>query len=239
MNEPQALLELQGIDVEVLRANKRLDSLPEKTAILEVRAKAREVAEMGEKAGMLVRKLEAELKARQDEISTLNEKLSAEQTKIMETTDHRAVQSITREMDGFRRRVDKLEMESLQYMERIDKARAQAGKIDEAKASLAQKEAGLIARFRAVGGELQKEIAALEAKRAKAAGSVSADVLARYEAARGSKGGIGVGRLEGDSCTACRMSLPAERLKELTSGPDIGTCPQCRRPIVVRGGDDR
>jgi len=238
MNEPSALLELQGIDVEVLRAKKRLDSLPEKTAILEIRAKGREVAEMGTKAGMLVRKLEAELKARQDEIATLGEKLAHEQTKVMETTDHRAVQSITREMDGFRRRVDKLEMESLQFMERIEKARVQTDKIDEAKASLGAKEAALIERFKAVGGELQNEIAALEAKRAKIAGAVSADVLKRYESARESKGGIGVGKLEGDSCSACRMSLPAERLKQLTTGPDIGICPQCRRPIVVRGGDE-
>ena len=80
----------------------------------------------------------------------------------MATTDHRAVQSITREMDGLRRRQDKMEMESLQLMERIDKATAQTLKIDEALTQLAAKDAHLCARFKTVGGALQTEIADME-----------------------------------------------------------------------------
>jgi predicted nucleic acid-binding Zn-ribbon protein len=237
MNEPSALLELQATDVEILRAAKRLDELPEKKAILEIRAKQREVAVMRDKAEMLVRKLEAELKARQDEISTLTEKIAAEQAKIMETTDHRQVQALTREMDGLRRRVDKLEMESLQYMERADKAKGQVATIGQALEQLAEKETGLIDRFKTVGGELQSQIAKLEARRKKTARTLDPDLLKRYEAARASKGGIGVGKLEEATCSACRMSLPAERVRDLVEGPDVAVCPECRRLIVVRTGE--
>lgn len=237
MSEAAALLELQAIDVEIIRAKKRLDELPEKTAILQARAKLREVAMMRDKAGMLVRKLEAELKARQDEISTLAEKIDVEQKRVMETTDHRQVQAITREMDGLRRRTDKLEMESLQYMERVDKATAQVAHIEEVLGQLAEKETALVDRFKTVGGQLQKEIAALEKRRKKDAAQLSADVLKRYEAARESKGGVGVGKLDDVTCSACRMSLPAERIQDLTNGPDISICPQCRRLIVVRTGE--
>lgn len=234
MNEAAALLELQGIDVEILRANKRLDTLPEKQAILEVRAKQREIGQMRAKAEMLVRKLEAELKARQDEMTTLAEKIDGEQAKVMATTDHRQVQAITREMDGLRRRNDKLEMESLQYMERIDKANAQLGKIDEALAGLAGKEQTLIGQFKQVGGELQEEIARLESRRTSVAKGVGEKLLATYEYGRESKGGIGVGLLEESACTACRMALPAEKVRDLQAGPDVGLCPQCKRLIVVR-----
>ena len=237
MAEADALLQLQSIDLEVMRSKKRLDELPEKAAILAARAKQRQVTELKAKADMLVRKLEAELKARQDEISTLTAKIDAEQTKIMQTTDHRAVQSYTREMDGLRRRVDKLEMESLQYMERIDKAKTQVSTIDSALQDLAAKEAGLIERFKVVGGEIQSHIAKQEADRSTVAASISADILAKYETSRETKAGVGVGRLVKDSCTACHMSLPAERIRDLESGPDIGTCPQCRRLIVVRAED--
>lgn len=236
MQEAEALLELQSIDIEIMRANKRLEELPEKRAILEVRAKQREVGAMREKAELLVRKLESEIKARQDEVTLLNDKIAAEQTKIMSTTDHRQVQSLTREMDGLRRRVDKLEMESMQFMERSEKAQAQVATIGDALSQLADKEAGLIDRFKSVGGELQQEIAKLEAKRIKLAATLSAETLRRYEAARAAKGGVGVGRLENDTCTACRMALPAERVRDLTNGDDIGVCPQCRRLIVVRTG---
>lgn len=238
MNESAALLELQTTDVEIMRATKRLEDLPEKKAILEARAKQREIANMQAKASMLVRKLESELKARQDEIATLTEKLGEEQAKVMATADHRQVQAITREMDGLRRRVDKLEMESLQYMERIDKAKAQVDTIAEALQTIADKESELIEHYKAVGGQIQGEISQLEARRKSIEAHVSADLLSRYEAARANKGGIGVGKLENDTCTACRMSLPAQRVKALHEGEDVGVCPECRRLIVVRTGDE-
>lgn len=238
MSEASALLELQSLDLEILRAKKRLEELPEKRAILEVRNKQREVAELRHKADLLVAKLTSDLKAHQDEISTLTEKIAAEQTKVMETTDHRAVTSITREMDGLKRRQDKIEMESLALMERIDKAKTQTATIDGALSQLAEKESAAVARFKSVGGALQREIATFEADRQAVADKLPKDTLARYETVRASKGGVGVGRLEGDACSACRMSLPAERVRELQTGPDVAVCPQCRRILVVRSDNE-
>ena len=238
MTEAASLLELQRLDLEILRGKKRLEELPEKQAILDLRHKLRDVAVLRHKAEVLVGKLKADLKAHQDEIASLTEKLDAEQAKVMQTTDHRAVASLTREMDGLRRRRDKLEMESLGLMDRIEKASAQAEKIDAAMAQLTENEAAAIAQYKSVGGALQNEIAGYETERGAAAKSLSAELLAKYEAARESKGGVGVGRLDGDSCSACRMSLPAERLGELAAGPDVGVCPHCHRLIVVRTGDE-
>lgn len=234
----QTLLDLQTADVEIIRAEKRLEELPEKRAILEARAKIKETSALRDKVSMLERKLSAELKLRQDEITMLGTKIAAEQGKIMHTTDHRQIQALTREMDGLRRRVDKLEMESMQYMERIEKATSQVATVEAHLAKMVKAEADLVARFRSVGGALQEEIAAFKAERERLAHTVDAQLLASYEAARDSKGGgIGVGRLEGDACTACRMSLPATRVQVLRDGPDVGVCPQCRRLIVVRTGE--
>lgn len=230
-----ALLDLQRIDVEIIRARKRLEELPEKTAILELRVKIKEIVALSSKASMLVRKLEAELKARQDEMSSLADRIEAEQAKIMSTTDHRQIQSLTREMDGLKRRFDKLEMESLQYMERIEKAGEQLGTVTEHESKLRERDGVLVEQYKAAGAAIQKEIGALEAQRSRTGAQIEPELLKRYETVRDTKGGVGVGRLDGEACTACRMTLPAERVRELTSGPDIGVCPQCRRLIVVRG----
>jgi len=238
MTQAASLLALQDLDVEIMRAKKRLDELPEKREILAVRQKIRDVTSLHGKADVLVKKLQADLKAHQDEIATLVEKIAGEQAKVMATTDHRAVQSITREMDGLRRRQDKMEMESLQLMERIDKAAEQTGKIDTALGQLAGKDAQLCERFKSVGGALQKEIADMERRRAQTVALIDAATVSRYEQIRETKGGVGVGRLEVDVCSACRMSLPAERVRELENGEDISVCPQCRRLIVVRSEND-
>jgi uncharacterized protein len=240
MTQAGSLLELQALDLDVLRSNKKLEELPEKTAILKARAKLREVMTLRGKADLLVGKLQSDLKAHQDEIEMLTEKIATEQTKVMATTDHRAVTAITREMDGLKRRRDKLEMESLQLMERVEKATTQTATIDDALSQLTEREAALIAEFKTVGGALQKHIAQTGAKRNKVAKSLPPELVKRYEAARESKGGVGVGELDGEACTACRMVLPAERVRELANGPSIGICPQCRRLIVVHpaGSDE-
>jgi predicted nucleic acid-binding Zn-ribbon protein len=237
MTQSGPLLELQALDLELLRSAKRLEELPEKLAILEVRSKRRDVEGVRGKADIVLAKLKSDLRAHQDEITSLTAKIDQEQKTVMETTDHRAVASITREMDGLKRRRDKVEMESLQLMERIDKAVAQTAQIDHALAQLAEKETALIGQFKTVGGELQAHIAKAERKRAALAKSLPAELIKQYESARSSKGGVGVGELDGNTCTACRMVLPAEKVRELSAGPEIGTCPQCRRLIVVRGDD--
>lgn len=233
MTEAESLLAMQECDLEIARAEKRLDELPEKRSILEVRAKEREIGALKAKAELLEHKLQAELKAHQDEISSLTDKLAGEQAKLMETNDHRQVQALTREMDGLKRRRDKIENESLALMERVEKATGQIAKVDEALAALAAKEAGLIAAFQDHGGEIQAEVANTRAKRDALAAHLPAELLERYETVRAAKGGVAVGRLSGDACTACRMELPAERVADLEAGPEIGTCPQCRRMIVV------
>lgn len=234
MREPESLLELQRVDVDILRLDKKLDELPEKKAILASRAKQREISALKDKAGMLVRKLEAEVKSRTDEMTMLTDKIDSEQAKLMATADHRAVQAISREMDGLKRRRDKLEMETLQFVERVDKASAQVATVEAHLAKLAEQETALTDRFKQVGGEVQAEITRLKKERDKLVADIKPETLERYEAVRASRGGIGVGKLDGSTCTACRMELPAERVRELSSGPDIATCPQCRRLIVVR-----
>lgn len=238
MTQPADLLELQSIDVEIVRATKRLDELPEKRAILDVRAKEREAQALGDKADMLVRKLESEVKARQDEVTMIQAKIDQEQTKLMSTTDHRSVQAITREMDGLKRRCDKLEMEELQFMERAEKARSQVAAVRDHVSKLAEKETQLIEQFKDVGGGVQKQLNKLQKRRNALAKSMPVDVLARYESVKEAKGGVAVGKLEGQMCSACRMDLPSTLLQTLKEGPEIGICPQCRRLIVVRGVEE-
>lgn len=234
MREPESLLELQRVDVDILRLERKLDELPEKKAILASRAKQREISALKDKAGMLVRKLEAEVKSRTDEMTMLTDKIDSEQAKLMATADHRAVQAISREMDGLKRRRDKLEMETLQFVERVEKASAQVATIEAHLAKLAEQEVALTERFKQVGGQIQAELTRLKAQRERLVADITSETLARYETVRTSRGGIGVGRLDGQTCTACRMALPAERVQELLGGPDIALCPQCRRLIVVR-----
>lgn len=235
MDQGAALLDLQETDLSILRAEKRLDEMPEKRAILETRKKIREVQQLRASAEQLVGRLQREVARHEDECAMVNEKLASEQAKFMsgEVKNPKELTHISREMDAFKRRLDKLEMEEIALMERVEKAKGQVDKVDAALRQLAAKETSVTQTFKSQGSELTKEIEALKAHRVAVAPNVDAGLLAKYETTRGAKGGIGVGKLEGSKCTACHIELPIERVAELQSGPAVASCPGCRRLIVI------
>lgn len=235
MDQGAALLSLQETDLEIMRTEKRLDELPVKQQIIEVRKKTREVQELKHKAEELVAGLRRAISRNEDETAQLSEKLEAEQAKVMggTITNPKEIQNLTREMDALRRRKEKLEMEDLGLMERAEKATGQVAKVDAALEQLAAREESLTERFRTEGGELQNALQGLTDARSGLTGRVGDELLSRYEALRSAKGGIGAASLQGLMCTACRMELPAQRVEELRAGPQIAICPACRRLLVI------
>jgi len=235
MERTTALLELQEVDLGILRTQKRLDEMPEKRAILETRKKTRDVTALRAKAEELVSRLASAVSKHEDECSMIATKIDEEQAKLMtgDVTNPKEVMHITREMDALKRRKDKLEMEEIELMERVEKANGQVAKVDTALGQLAAKETSITDQYKAKGSEMMKEIEQLKKRREQLAEALDAKMLASYESLRASKGGVGVGRLDGVMCTACRMDLPAERVAELKVGPEIAICPHCHRLIVV------
>ena len=240
METPAALLALQTCDLEIRRAAKLLEEMPEKRAILETRHKADEVRALRAKAEELVHRLDRAITANNDEVATLDDKVAGVQATLDsgQITNPKEVHNLSREMDALRRRKDKLDNDTLSLMERAEKAREQVNTVDAALERLAHREEELIGRFRTKGTEVQSTLEAQKSRRAELAEVLGEELLGRYEAASGAKGGIGAASLTGSTCSACRVELPTERVVELQAGPDIGLCPNCRRLLVVRGADD-
>ncbi len=240
MDAAQTLLALQELDLALMRGEKQLDELPEKRAILEVRHKTADVRALREKAAELVHRHERAISAANDEVAAVDEKIAEVQAKLDsgEGVTPKELHNLSREMDALKRRKDKLENDELQTMERLDTAKAQVAKVDAALEQLAAREADLVGRFREKGGAVQSDLERHRTERAMLAGGIDSALLDRYEAARGAKGGIGAARLNGTTCSACRVELPRERVRDLHEGPDVGVCPSCRRLLVVRGFAD-
>lgn len=236
MDVPATVLALQDADTELMRAHKQLEEMPEKRAILEARKKAGEVRELRAKAESLVKQLKQAIAKQEDEAAAYAEKYETEQARVMsgEITNAKEIQHLTRELDALRRRREKIDIDTIALMERMEKASGQVDRVDAALEELARKEEALTETFKHKGGEIQAQIAELDARRASLVGALDTDIAKRYEELRASKAGVGAGRLAGSTCTACRMELPAERVSELKAGPDIAICPACRRLLVVR-----
>lgn len=236
MDLGRGLLSLSEQDLGIVRAEKRLDEIPEKRAILELRKRIREIDSLRVKAKAYVDEAQHVVKRDEDEIAALDAKIEAEQVKILsgDVTNPKEVQNLSRELDALKRRKDKLENTTIGVMEKVEDGQAQVAKVDEAIAKAHAKEVQLITSFREKGGALQREIAAMKARRDAVAAALPKDLIERYEHAREAKHGVGVGVLQGGMCSACRVQLPAERVQALEVGPDIAVCPDCKRLLVVR-----
>lgn len=236
MHPTEALVEIQAADLDVLRAEKRLDSLPEKIAIIETRHKETEISGLLVKARAYEGEVDRAVARAEDEISMITEKMAVEQEKLTSgaISDHKEVTNVSREIDALRRRKEKLEMETVALMEKAEKAAKQVATIEAAIAKLSEREASLIEEFKRAGSAVQDEIAELKKRRAALCTLVDAETMAAYERTRDAKHGIGVGVLADRTCGACGIELPADRLHVLKEGPDVSVCPMCNRLLVVK-----
>ena len=235
MTEGEALVALMEKDLAISRATKALDELPEKTAILQLRRRLKEIE------GVLARARAYEHKAQQmvarsaDEVASIQAKIDSEQAKVLSgaVTDSKELQNLTRELEALGRRKDALERQELDLMEKAEAGQSQVAKVEAALVEGHEKEVSLIEAFRARGGEVQTEIARLTAERAAIASRIAAPTLGRYEKLRESKNGIAVGVLHGMLCSACRTELPAGTAQALIAGADVSECPNCKRILII------
>ena len=241
MQQAETLLILAERDLEIARLQKQLEEMPEKASILELRHKIKEIEALSEKARRFIEQASVALRRLEDESSSIEAHLQAEQAKATsgETSNHKELQNLARELDSLRKQKDRKDTETLQQMETLEAGEAKAATIEAGLAKARAREAHLIATFQERGGAIQQRLDALARERAAMAALLRPSLLERYEQTRALKHGIGVGMLEGSTCSVCRIELPAERAQALredahrTNDP-VGTCPNCHRILIVR-----
>lgn len=235
MDQATALRRLQDVDLELRRAQKQLDEMPEKRVILQDRRKIAEVEQLRGKAEQVAKHHRQGAQKLEDESTQLAEKIDTEQTRVMsgEFTTPKEIQHVTREIESLKRRKEKVEIDLLALMERVEKAEGQISKVDKALEQLAKQEKIHVEEFTEKGGSLQSTIKVMKADRKKVAADLPAELLGRYESLAEMKSGLGVGVLIANACTACRMELPAEEVSTLLEGDDIAVCPTCHRLLIT------
>lgn len=237
-NDIVLLEKLQEVDRKVTSAEKEFKELPHRQAILEVRKKKEEV--LAKK--VQVQDMLDEAEFRLNDLVSEDDSLSVKQAEIEKTLqevqgDYRAVNAHTRELDGVRKRRDKVALELSRVEEQLNKINPVLKQVMEGLTGLEAKEADLIKSFQETGTALQKVIAEGSAARGVLAQGVSSDLLASYEQTRKHCGGVALSHLRGNSCSVCRNTFEQGKLLTLRAQAPIATCPSCGRLLIVHEGD--
>ena len=233
MSDASVLLELAQADYLILRIKKQLDELPQRAKLLELRTKKAEVDAKAAQVAQMRQAGEKAIKALQDEEAMLKEKIAKAQKNIDSTTNYKEVTALNKELEGYAKRQEKIEFDSLRQMERLDKIAQVENQVKVALGKLKKQDDELLTVYQAQAGALKREMSAAQELRERLAKELSGDLLARYVRACESKGGRGAAHIEGTHCSGCRVEFTEGQLEKLRSGAQIGECPYCHRLLVV------
>ncbi len=238
MSRFEGLLTVQELDTALDQLRHRRTHLPERAELqaLEGQRKA------------LATELAAAITAR-DEVAArqagFEKDIAASEARIAEIDKRiysgeiaaaRDLQAMAGEIEHIKVRVSTLEDSALETMDEREPLDAAVLALEARTAALEVEAERLRVVIGATEAEIDGAVADEEGRRTTAAASVDPELLAEYERLRGRLGGIGVARLEHNTCMGCRMKLPATELDRVRHQPPdaLVHCEQCGR-ILVRG----
>ncbi len=228
------LLEIQQLDLNIMKAKKARVELPQRIEVMRLRKKREEIREKLEQVQGLQKRAEGELTSVEDEDRSLSERQERAQEIIDASgSDYRKVESHSKEMAGAARRREALAQKILEITEQVDKIKGIAGQLEGAIAASEAEEAKLRASFEDEDKALADEVRELSGKRAELAASLPPEILKLYEKTAEKVGGVAVGRMVDDTCGVCRTLIDGGRLIELKASAPLGTCPACKRLLVI------
>ncbi len=234
MQTAQALLQLQGIDLDIIRTEKALDELPQRAKIVALRERRDEVAQKGVQITEMSNANDIQADRLYEEDAQQEARIAELQESIRSTQDYRVITSLTRDLEGCTKRREKLSFELNLLEEKSQKILIVAKQVEDALKKLEQQEAQVTKDFIAEGSRLKEKIQDLRAKRDILITVLEPALYADYESVSSKKGGIAVSLFDGSHCSVCRVELPEGQVHELLTGPIISICPNCHRIIVTR-----
>lgn len=240
MNDPdpaqlEGLLRLQDAEQTVRRLRHQLDHLPEQQALDQATEELEEVARQHDALRVEADRLASEARRIEQDIAMLRERHAAETQRLYsgDISNPRELQDLRRDAEATERRIGEHEDRLLEVMEQQEALAARMARLAAERGRLEEVVAERARARDAAAADLLAQLEAAERVRDAERAALSEELLARYDAVAARHGGVAVGRLEGDLCTACRLSLPRAEVSALREGPPLGTCPECGRLLVV------
>lgn len=228
------LLRMQQTDLELLKAKKKLEELPQRATILAARQKKRSIEQKRDQVGELRAQAEAKAAKLENEDADLAEKQRRVQEAIDGSRgDYRNVEAHTKELNGFAKRRNTLEEELTKLGEEMAKIQSVQDQVSRALAEIEKQEATAIASFRQEGGALQADIGRMTADRDALSAKLSDELRDAYDRTAARTGGVAVGRLQGSNCGVCRMAIEGGRLIDMKGQGNVAPCPQCGRLLIL------
>lgn len=223
----QQLVALQEKDSALDKVKATLDAIP----VMIARLKEAVEAEKAKASGAKNKVIDFEKKKKEKELDLAKKEEDAKKRggELNTVKTNEAFKAIQVEIERAKADASKLETEILELMDAIDAAKKEEKTLVAELAVEAKKFEEEIASHEKRQAGLQAEYDAAKAARDAEAAKVEAPVMKIYAHVRARGKLDAVVAIDGDSCSACRMSLAPQVIVEATKAKSLVTCESCQR----------
>lgn len=231
-NQQAELLSLANLDLEISRTKAGLSVLVAGEALVPLRATQRDAALALIQSRNALDSVELDLTRAESDLELVEQRISKDKTRLNQTSSPKDAQAIQSELETLAKRKSELEDLELNVLEHKEEVEATY------KTVLADKQIideELVVAERASESEILKLRSGLDLliqQRQQQVSRLEPDLFELYE--KKASRGVAVGRLLGRECGACRMSIGATALAEISAlaRDEIATCPDCQAVLI-------
>jgi predicted nucleic acid-binding Zn-ribbon protein len=227
--QQRSILELTGLDAELLRLEHRARHLPEQQRLDAMQGEYQEANDRLAVLGLALEDLDGQVVKFEAEVDGVRQREDRDRGLLAGGhTDHKQLVELQHELETLERRQSSLEDSLLEVMERREQVQeeqaAQLVRIDELQSEMSAVQATRDEALVTIEQERHRGLS----RRDQLKTAVDVDLLALYERVR-AKGGIGAGLLQGRRCGACRIEIDKGELSRISAAPedDLLRCPEC------------
>jgi hypothetical protein len=223
---------LQEIDLEIQATQAALDDvqarLGESEELEETRRTAGEHRQSLQEAQKKLREAEWRVEEVREKIKPLAEKLYGGTVKNI-----KELMGFEQDVESLKSRQRELEDRTLETMSAVEEAEEA---LKETERRLSEMEAQWRAEQDSLGqqrDDLQRELQALEGRRARQEATIDAELIRQYDALRSAHQGRAVAKVERGICQGCRITLPMHALQQARRGNHLVHCTSCERILYL------
>jgi len=225
------LVELQGLDTQILRIERDLESIPQELkkmddAFEEKKSDLKKLEEALKALLMKRKEKEIDLESKEGSIRKF-------QSQLYQIKTNKEYAALEGEIARTRADNSLIEEEVLKIFDQMD---AENQKISKEKEFLKAEEDKLGRQKKKCDEEVSRmkaEAEGLNAQRAVLAGKIDKAVLAKYDRIVKSKDGLAVVPVAGDSCQGCFRILPSQVIHEIRTKKELVCCGSCARILYL------
>lgn len=230
--EIMRLIELQNIDLEILKIEKAVTEIPQ--SLQKSQKEKEQLLQKIESLRAIIEEKNKQKNLFEEELKQEYQRLKSTQARLIQIRGTREYQLLLREIEEIKKANKLKEEEILKLMEEVENLEKQKEKLEQELNKVEEVYNLEKQKFEAFCAELNKTKEKLLKKRESISKKIPSNLLKKYELIKAKKGGIGIAPVDNYVCEGCHMSIPPQLYNEVQKDNRYYECPHCKRLIFYK-----